>query len=156
MDLPAALRNWQRWCLDTASCKPEGSPREWPMGKVMLPYKVMVTEDEALDEMARHKEPNEDWAMRIERWVCALPAYMRIAMKTHYIHIPDEMRRDWDLTSDQVAGWRFRRLKREYRAWHSLTGEVMPHVRDLDEYHRIFGAAYAELREAHEAYKEAA
>jgi hypothetical protein len=42
------------------------------MGKVALPYKVMIDEDEALEEMERSREPDRIWAERMEGWVQSL------------------------------------------------------------------------------------
>ena len=136
MNLDEAIRNWQRWCTDTSDCYPHGYPPEWPMGRVYLPYKTMITEDEALDELEAHREPDRIWAERIEGWVQRLPLSRRVALQTHYIHWPESMGRAWDLSSDQLAARRARRLARltESRA-------------DVDEYHRTVGAAIADLRD---------
>jgi hypothetical protein len=136
MTLDDAIRNWQRWCTDTSDCYPHGYPPEWPMGRVYLPYKTMITEDEALDELEAHREPDRIWAERIEGWVQRLPLSRRVALQTHYIHWPESMGRAWDLSSDQLAARRARRLARltESRA-------------DVDEYHRTVGAAIADLRD---------
>lgn len=141
MDLPTALRNWQRWCLDTSDCYPAGYPGEWPMGKVMLPYKVLIDEEEALDEMERSREPDRPWAERVEVWVQQLEPWQKIALQTDYIHYPLSMMQAWHITREQLDMMRARRLAR-------ITGQRA----DVDEYHRLVGSAVAELREALSAF----
>lgn len=135
MTIDDALGNWQRWCLDLSDCFPHGYPPEWPMGRVYLPYKVMISEDEALEEIENHREPDRIWAERVEKWVQTLEPWQRYAVQTHYIHWPASMGRAWELTSDQLAERRARRLAR-------FTGRRV----DVDEYHRTVGEAVANLR----------
>lgn len=143
MTIDEALKNWQRWCLDLSDCCPHGYPPEWPMGRVYLPYKVLITEDEALDEMELSREPDRLWAERVEEWVQALDAAGKAAVQTHYIHWPDSMGRAWELSRDQLAERRARRLAR-------ITGKRA----DVDEYHRAVGGAIAKLREMLADYLE--
>lgn len=134
MTLDDAIRNWQRWCLDLSDCYPIGYPPEWPMGRVYLPYKVMISEDEAIEELERTREPDRIWAERVERWVHSIPARERVAVQTHYIHWPESMGRAWELTRDQLDERRARRLSR-----------VAGGRPDVDEYHRTLGSGRAAL-----------
>lgn len=145
MTLEDALTNWQRWCLDLSDCYPQGYPPEWPMGRVYLPYKTMITEDEALEEIERHREPDRIWAERVETWVQQLEPWQKYAIQTHYIHWPHSMGRAWELSSDQLAERRARRLAR-------FTGRRA----DVDEYHRTVGEAVANLRTMLTQFMEAA
>lgn len=111
------------------------------MGKVMLPYKVMIDEDEALEEMERTKEPDRIWAERVEVWVQQLEPWQKIAFQTHYIYWPESMKAAWHLTQDDLDIRRARRLAR-------ATGQRV----DVDEYHRLVGSAVAELREAFQMF----
>lgn len=131
-----ALRNWVRWCLDLSDCGPANYPGEWPMGKVMLPYKVMIDEDEALDEIERSREPDRIWAERVETWVQQLEPWGKIAVQTHYIHWPDSMRSAWNLSADDMKARRARRYAR-------ITNTPF----STDGYERAVGTAVAELRE---------
>jgi hypothetical protein len=115
------------------------------MGKVALPYKVMIDEDEALEEMERSREPDRIWAERMEGWVQSLEPWRRIAIQTHYIHWPDSMKHAWNLTAEDLAVRRARRLAR-------ITGSRL----DVEEYHRLVGSAVAELREAMTTFARAA
>ena len=145
MTIDDALRNWQRWCLDLSDCGPAWYPGEWPMGKVALPYKVMIDEDEALDEMERSREPDRIWAERVEGWVQELEPWKRIAIQTQFIHWPDSMKVAWNLTGDDLAIRRARRVARIFG--------TRP---DVDEYHRLVGSAVAELREMMTTFARAA
>ena len=136
----AALANWARWCRDTGDCEPAGYPPEWPMAKVWVSYKVMVTEDEWLEQ---NKPPiYEAGAVRVEEWVNQLEPWHKIAVRTHYIHYPDSLLGAWDLPREQLDLLRSRRVQRHIREGGG------GHRVDVDEYHRLVGAAVAELRDA--------
>lgn len=136
MNIEVALENWKRWCLDYSDCFPHGYPPEWPMGRVYLPYKVMIDEDEALEEMEREREPDRLWAERVETWVQQLEPSHKIALQTDFIHYPASMMKAWNITRDQLDMMRARRVARHFgtRA-------------DVEEYHRLVGSAIAELRD---------
>lgn len=106
------------------------------MGKVALPYKVMIDEDEALEEMERGREPDRIWAERVEVWVQGLDPKLKIALQTDFIHYPVSMMRAWNLSRDQLDAMRARRVARHFgtRA-------------DVDEYNRLVGSAIAEVRD---------
>jgi hypothetical protein len=115
------------------------------MGKVWLPYKTMITEDEALEDIERNKPPNEHTAMQMERWVNTLPPLEKIALRAHYIYWPYTMARAWDMTTEDLNLRRMRRVRREAERMGLARHEI--EKIGVDEYHRLVGSAVAELRE---------
>jgi hypothetical protein len=63
------LANWRRWCLSTDDCYPAGYPPQCSVERVALPYRVLIDEDEALEQIEATREPDARWAELCERWV---------------------------------------------------------------------------------------
>ena len=141
MTVDDLLHNWRRWCLSTDDCYPAGYPPQCSVERVALPYRVLISEDEALEQMEMSREPDARWAELAEGWIQQLDSWSRVAIQTHYVYVPDELRQQFDLTGDQLAGWRARRLARH-------VGRPVA----VEEFDRLLGAAVAELREVLRAH----
>lgn len=141
MTVDDLLKNWRRWCLSTDDCYPAGYPPQCSVERIALPYRVLIDEDEALEQIEATREPDARWAELCERWVQQLQPESRVAVQTYYVYVPEEMRSQWDLTADQIAGWRARRLARHL-------GRPVA----VEEFDRVLGAAVAELRDALRSY----
>ena len=141
MTVDDLLHNWRRWCLSTDDCYPAGYPPQCSVERIALPYRVLISEDEALEQIEATREPDARWAELAEGWIQQLDSWSRVAIQTHYVYVPNELQAQFDLTSDQLAGWRARRLARHLGR--SVT---------VDEFNQVLGGAVAELRDALRAY----
>lgn len=141
MTVDDLLKNWRRWCLSTDDCYPAGYPPQCSVERVARPYRVLIDEDEALEQIEATREPDARWAELCERWVQQLQPESRVAVQTYYVYVPEEMRAQCDLTADQIAGLRARWLARHF-------GRPVA----VEEFDRVLGGAVAELRDALRSY----
>jgi hypothetical protein len=130
------LHNWSRWCRSTGDCLAAGYKTATTFEDMALPYKVLITETEALDDIETHSSPHEPSAIRVEQWVVQLPDPPRTAIRVHWVHIPDSVRHELGLTFDQLQE---RRARFASRSLHR-------HIR-LADYEREVGEGMAILRE---------
>lgn len=113
----AALENWARWCNRIRDCYPE-SPTNWQLFDQVEYKNCHQTTQEKLDEALEHKEPDELAAMRVERIVAnMLDAPKRVAIRIHWVTMPDRGRHELGLTAEQ---WDERRARIATRrgGWH--------------------------------------
>ena len=133
--LTLLLHNWSRWCRMVGDCIPVGYQNSSPFENMAKPYKTLISEDEALDELERRAPVEEHAAQRIERWITQIPRTPRAAIRTHWVYAPESDRFDADLTYDQ---WQMR------RAW--ITGKRLGRQVHLAEYETQVGEATFRLR----------
>lgn len=105
--LLAMLGNWSKWCRLTKECYPVGYQNGAPFENAAKPYKTLIDETEALDEMERRAKPHEATAARVELWVGQLQILPRTAIRVHWVYAPEDKRREEHLTFDQ---WQDRRV----------------------------------------------
>ncbi len=86
MTVDDLLANWRRWCLSTDDCYPAGYPPQCSVERVALPYRVLIDEDEALEQIEATREPDARWAELCERWVQQLQPESRVAVQTYYVY----------------------------------------------------------------------
>lgn len=118
MTIYDALENWARWCLRVAECYPDSYACMSAEGKLWTPYRnADQSVDEKLEALREHQEPDELDAMRVERIVQALDTPKRVAVRIHYVVMPDRERMEgltaeqWDERRARIAtrrgGWYF-------------------------------------------------
>lgn len=110
------LHNWSRWCNRTGDCKPVGYQNGAPFENMAKPYKTLTSEDDALDEMDRRREPHEPSAVRIEGWVVQLPDLPRAAIRVYWVDKPEWMRHITDRTFDQWQEERVWTMRKRLKA----------------------------------------
>lgn len=133
--LTLLLTNWARWCRNTLGCGPVGYQNNAPFENAAKPYKTLITEDEALEDMERRAPAEEPAAIRVELWVNQLPRTPRAAIRTHWVYCSESDRYEAELTYDQ---WQMR------RAW--LTSKRLGRQVTLTDYETQVGEATHRLR----------
>ncbi len=108
-DVIAALENWARWCNRVAECYPEGYACMSAEGKLWTPYRnADQSLEEKLEALREHQEPDELGAIAVERAVQGLDLPKRVAVRIHFVTMPERERHDMHLTLEQ---WDERRAR---------------------------------------------
>jgi len=107
----AALENWARWCNrgtrlnDFCDC-----PTNWQMIEQVEYKNTYLTAQERLDDALAQDEPNERWALAVERAVQGLDRSMRAAIRVRWVMLPDSDKpsiltaEQWDERRARFAG----------------------------------------------------
>lgn len=138
----AMLDNWARWCIRTKDCYPVGYQNGAPFENAAKPYKTLVSETEALDEIERRAEPHEPSAHRMEMWINQLPVRPQVAVRVQWVYAPEEARRREHLDYDQ---WQERRVWKARKLLKQLA--VANRRLNRSEYEREVGEGMYILRQ---------
>lgn len=118
IDVYAEIENWARYMRRWRELLP-GCPTNWQMMEQVEYKNCHQSIEEKIAEALEHQEPNELAAMRVERIVSiCLTTPKRVAVRIHYVVMPESERHDLGLTAEQWlerqarhasrrAGWYF-------------------------------------------------
>ena len=143
------LHTWARWCRMVGDIGPVGYKNSGCCENMAKPYKTLICETEALDEMERRAKPHEATAARVELWVSQLPVTPRTALRVHWVYAPEEKRREEHLDYDQ---WQERRVWTARKRLKAL--EVDHWNLTRQQFEREVGEGMAIMREVYATWVE--
>ena len=116
MDAEQAIQNWSRWCLDQSGIYPH-TPTNWEQFEQVEYKNCHETIQEKLDRIANETPVDERGAERTELWVRQLDRLPQLALRTHYVYMPERQRLEWHVDTEtwlaRRAAWAQRLLREQ-------------------------------------------
>ena len=122
VDAETELRNWARWCNSTADCKPSKYVTNWQLIDSIQYKNCHETTQERLDEVMAQQPIEEPAAERVDLWVRQFDPIPRIALRVHYVYMPEGGRYRDAIVPDRETwqAWRAAEMgkKLRYEGYH--------------------------------------